>query len=154
MKNKQVFSAVILIIVFGLFASFATQPNLTFAQDDDGILNAVEPVTNETLDTFNPLKIAGGETLDEVTPSEFADQLSSPGGIVSRLLQFIFPLAGLLLFVMIVWGGFEIMSGAADKNKIQAGKTRITSAIVGFLILYSSYWLTQIVEVVFGIVVL
>ncbi len=131
-----------------------SHPSLSYAQEDDGAINPVEPPTNETFDLFNPLKIAGGENLDEVVASEHAEQLSTPGGIVSRLLQFIFPLAGLMLFVMIVWGGFEIMSGAGDKNKIQAGKTRITSAIVGFLILFSSYWLTQVIEVVFGIVVL
>lgn len=143
----------LLVTLLLLAAAFVATTPAVYAQGD-GAINPVEPPTNETFDLFNPLKIAGGETLDETVESEYAEQLSSPGGIVSRLLQFIFPLAGLLLFAMIVWGGFEIMSGAGDKNKIQAGKTRITSAIVGFLILFSSYWLTQIIEVVFGIVVL
>lgn len=121
--------------------------------DPNDAIKPVEAPTNETFDALNPLQIAGGDTIDDDTPSEFADDLSTPGGIVSRLLVFIFPLAGLILFLMISWGGFEIITGAGDSNKVTAGKQRATAAIVGFLILFASYWMVQIMEVVFGVVI-
>lgn len=119
----------------------ANDPNI----DWDATYDPLEGPTALTFDTLNPLRVLG---------SPFADQLSSPGGIVSRVLVFAFPLAGLILFVMLVWGGFEIMLGAASQKMVDAGKQRITAAIVGFLLLFSSYWITQIIEVIFGVVIL
>ncbi len=97
---------------------------------------------NYTLDEFNPLHIA---------QSPLADDLSTPRGILSQVLAYAFPLAGLILFVMLVWGGFEILSGATTKKSLDSGKQRITSAIVGFLLLFSSYWIMRVVEIVFSV---
>ncbi len=55
---------------------------------------------------------------------------------------------------MIVWGGFEILTGAATKKSVDAGKQRITAALLGFLLLFATYWIGQLLEVVFGIVIL
>lgn len=102
-------------------------------------------LTSGTFDSLNPLKISG---------SGAAADLSTPGGIISRLLSFLFPLAGLVLFLLISWGGFEILLNSASQKGVEAGKNRITAAIVGFILLFSAYWMAQIVEVVFGIQIL
>jgi len=130
-----------------------TNPTIPTFDDPADAINPVEPPGAETFDALNPLKIGGGDTIDESVASEHADQLSTPGGIISRLLTFIFPLAGLLLFLMISWGGFEVLMGSGDSSKVTAGKQRVTAAIVGFLVLFSSYWMIQIVEAVFGVVI-
>jgi hypothetical protein len=77
--------------------------------------------------------------------------LLTPGGIISRILDFAFPIAGLILFVMIVWGGFEMLMGAADKKSVDAGRQRITAAIIGFFLLFVSFWIIRVVETVLGI---
>lgn len=103
-------------------------------------------VTNEFFESINPLVIEGDPDL--------LSTLSTPGGIVTRVLQFLFPLAGLILFIMLVWGGFEILAKSAQGTKgLEAGKNRITAAIVGFLLLFATYWMAQIIEIVFGIVI-
>lgn len=121
--------------------------------DPSDAINPMEAPTNETFDSLNPLQIAGGETIEDDAPSEFAEQLSTPGGIISRFLEFVFPIAGLILFSMISWGGFEIITGAGDSSKVTAGKQRVTAAVAGFLLLFASYWMVQIMEVVFGVVI-
>ena len=104
-----------------------------------------EEVTAEDLDALNPLK----------QYSDSAEELSTPGGILSRFLTtYAFPIAGLILFVMLLWGGFEMLLGAADKKSIDAGKQRITAALIGFLILFTSYWIARLMEMVFGITIL
>lgn len=104
------------------------------------------------LDQLNPLRSAATEDGGE---SEYADQLSTPGGILSRFLgTFAFPLAGLVLFVMLVWGGMEMLAGSATKKSIDAGKQRVTAALIGFFLLFASYWIAQILEAMFGIVIL
>lgn len=112
------------------------------------------PPTNETFDAVNPLNIAGGDNIDATVPSQFKDELSTPGGIISRALTFIFPLAGLLLFALLVWGGFEMLIGSPTKKSMESGKNRVTAAIAGFFLLFAAYWIWQIVEVIFGVAIL
>ncbi|NCN03735.1 MAG: hypothetical protein GW942_01515 [Candidatus Pacebacteria bacterium] len=111
---------------------------------DDALGGAV---TDADFDALNPLKPgpnrAGGD-----------QKLSTPGGIITKLLQFAFPIAGMILFVMLVWGGFEMLSGASTSKSMEAGKNRITSAIIGFFLLFSSFWIIQLLEVIFGISIL
>ncbi len=107
--------------------------------------NITTELTAETFDALNPLVISG---------SPNAAELSTPGGIVTRALNFLFPLAGLILFLLISWGGFEMLISSSDSKGIEAGKNRVTAAIVGFILLFCSYWLAQIVELVFGIIIL
>lgn len=107
---------------------------------------AGDKVDAETFDALNPLKQFS---------TGVEDDLTTPGGILTRVLRFAFPLAGLILFVMLIWAGFEIVSGAASGTKsIDAGKQRATAAVVGFILLFISYFGAQLLEVVFGIQIL
>lgn len=85
-----------------------------------------------------------------VLESSKAELLSTPGGIISELLRYLFPLAGLILFVMIVWGGFEMMTSSVSGKK-DAGRQRVTTAVIGFLLLFSIYWIGQLVQAIFGV---
>jgi len=108
--------------------------------------NVMDGPSSDFFNALNPLRTNGDAAI--------ADQLSTPGGIVSRLLQFLFPLSGLVLFAMLVWGGFEILSKSSQGTKgLEAGKNRITAAIVGFLLLFATFWMAQIIEIIFGIVI-
>lgn len=107
--------------------------------------NPLEGPTNEDFDALNPLKSQ---------KSPYAKNLSTPGSIISRILDFALPIGGMLLFVLLVWGGFEILTGAASSKSIDSGKQRIKAALIGFIILFSSYWMAQIVQEIFGIIIL
>ena len=73
------------------------------------------------------------------------------GGIVSALLPYILVLAGLALLLMLIFGGFQLMTSAGDPKGMEAGKNRVMYAIIGFLIIFASFWLVQILQVVFGL---
>jgi hypothetical protein len=106
-------------------------------------------VTSGDFDALNPLKVAnqteGAEGVSET--------LTTPGAIISRLLEFSFPLAGLILFIMLFWGGFEITYGASTSKSMEAGKNRITAALIGFFLLFASFWIIQILEEILGITI-
>lgn len=89
-----------------------------------------------------------------VDDSNRIEGFETPGAFLTTLLPYLFVFAGLILFVMLVWGSFEIMMGAASQKSVDSGKKRITSALIGFLILFSSYWIAQILQVIFGIRIL
>lgn len=137
-----------LILIATFFVSIFGFSQPVFAQNEDeratGVVN-FKGVDDTTFNQVNPLFTTG---------SDQAQALSTPGGIISRVLLFAFPIAGLILFVMILWGGFEMLMGASDKKSLDAGKQRITAAIIGFLLLFVSFWIIRVVETVFGIKVL
>ncbi|MBD3279499.1 MAG: hypothetical protein GF390_02180 [Candidatus Pacebacteria bacterium] len=102
-------------------------------------------VTQDLLNSLNPLN---------TTNSPFADELSTPAGIINRIIFFAFPLAGLILFVMLIWGGFEMITGAASKKSMDAGKQRATAAVIGFALLFVSYWIIWLIETIFNVPIL
>ena len=119
-------------------------------------IDPFEEVTSATFDTLNPLKIGGSDSPDVTVfeESQHAATLSKPGGFINRALEFAFPLAGLILFLMITVGGFQMLTGAASKKSMDAGKQRVSAAIVGFILLFASYWIIQIVERILGVNIL
>lgn len=95
------------------------------------------------------LTLPDGYTIEPPTGFEFTG--GSIGEVISALLPIIFSIAGLLLFGLLIWGGFELLTSAGDPKKVESAKSRLTSAIAGFVIIFIAYWLIQILEVVFGI---
>lgn len=101
-------------------------------------------VSAQTLASLNPL-----------SSSTDAQRLSTPGGIISKALgSFIFPIAGIILFVVLLLGGFQMLTGATNSKSLDEGKQRITAAIMGFLLLFAAYWIAQLLELIFGIRIL
>ncbi|MBU3935484.1 pilin, partial [Patescibacteria group bacterium] len=73
------------------------------------------------------------------------------GEIISKIIPYIYVLAGLVLFMMLVMGGFSYLTSAGDPDKMKAAQGKITHALVGFLIIFLAYWLAQLLEIIFGI---
>lgn len=76
---------------------------------------------------------------------------SDVGGILGTLLPTLLTLAGLILFGMLVAGGFTMLAGAADKESQEKGKKQVTSALTGFAVIFLAYWIAQILQVIFKI---
>lgn len=76
--------------------------------------------------------------------------------LVSIILSNAVSIAGFILFVLIVVGGFLYIAGAgnSDPQKTAQGKSAITTAVIGFIIIFVTYWIIQLVEIIFGINIL
>lgn len=72
------------------------------------------------------------------------------GFIIGAAVPYVFAFAGIGLLFMIISSGFTIMMSAGDAKKLEAGKGRLTQAIVGFLIIFAAYWMVQISGIIFG----
>jgi positive regulator of sigma E activity len=73
------------------------------------------------------------------------------GPVISELLKYVYPLAGLILFAMLIAGGFGLLTAAGNAEAIKKAQGRITSAFIGFVILFLAFWLVQILQAVFGL---
>ncbi len=84
--------------------------------------------------------------LDQVSGSvglKFWNQ--SIGAIVSAAVPYLFYFAGFALAIFIVLSGFSILTSKGDERAVAAAKAKLTYAIAGFLIIFSSYWVLRIV---------
>lgn len=72
------------------------------------------------------------------------------GSIITELLKYLFPLAGLLLFFYLIWGGFSYLTSGGDPKNMEQAKGKVTNAIVGFIIVFIAFWLVQLLDFMFG----
>mgnify|MGYP001607800297 CR=1 FL=1 len=73
------------------------------------------------------------------------------GNILSPLLTYLFALAGIGLLLYLLWGGFNLMLSSGDPKKIEGAKAQITNAFVGFIIVFTSYWIVKILGLVVNV---
>lgn len=76
------------------------------------------------------------------------------GGIIGDFLPYLLTIAGLILFGMLVMGGFTMLAGAADKEAQEKGKQMITSSLIGFFVVFAAYWIAQLLQVIFKVNIL
>lgn len=79
---------------------------------------------------------------------------SGAGSLVNNILPNVYIAGGIVIFFMILFGGFTIIANAGNKDKIADGSKTITSAIIGLLVLFGSYWIIQIIQTVTGVNIL
>ncbi|MBP8591043.1 hypothetical protein KBI33_01055 [Candidatus Shapirobacteria bacterium] len=73
------------------------------------------------------------------------------GDIISRLLVYVFPLAGIATFVYLLIGGFNYLTAAGNEEAAKKAQGQITNALIGFLIIFLSYWIVRLLEIILGV---
>ena len=82
---------------------------------------------------------------------KFPSDIRDLGSIISKLLKFIYPIAGVGLLVFLIYGGFAYLTSAGDPKKMEAAKGIITTAIIGFIIVIIAFWVTEIINYIFNL---
>lgn len=78
-------------------------------------------------------------------------EINTLGDIINIAIPVLFTLAGLVLLLYLLWGGFSLMLSRGDPKAMEAAKEKLTNAVIGFVIIFVAFWLVQLLEVVFGI---
>lgn len=83
-------------------------------------------------------------------------QITSIGKLVSVFLNASFVLAGIILLVFFIMGGIGMIAGAGsnDPQKLEQGKKAATSALIGFIIVFASYWIVKLIQQITGVSIL
>jgi dihydrodipicolinate synthase/N-acetylneuraminate lyase len=79
-------------------------------------------------------------------------ELNSIANLVSLFLKISFVLAGLILLFYFILGGIG-MIGSAGKNDPKAAeqaKQTITSAVIGFVVVFTAYWIVKLIGQLLG----
>jgi hypothetical protein len=71
--------------------------------------------------------------------------------IVSAALLLILVVAAVLFFFMLVIGGVRWIASGGDKAQTEAARNQITAALIGLVIVFAAWAITNLIEIFFGI---
>jgi hypothetical protein len=74
-------------------------------------------------------------------------------GFISCILPNIYVFAGIILFILLLVGGIGIIKSAngGSEEDLKKGQQAITSALIGFLLIFASYWIIQLIQIISGV---
>jgi hypothetical protein len=76
------------------------------------------------------------------------------GTIIPNLIGLLFLVGIVVFFFMLVFGALQWIFSGGDKGALEAARGRITSALVGIIILFSTFAVIKLIETFFGINIL
>lgn len=77
---------------------------------------------------------------------------TDPSAFMTDILRIGIGVGGGIAFLLILFGGFQILTSAGNPEKLQAGREVVTSAITGLLLIIFSIFLLRLIGVnIFGI---
>ena len=110
-------------------------------------------LTKNLLASLEPGGGGGGSSsmLPNYSGTGFRFENATIATIIGELIPYIYVFAGLILLIMLIMGGIGLMTAAGNPDKSKAAYGKITSALIGFLIIFVSYFAAKIVEAVLGV---
>lgn len=147
MKNKLLLVGLLVLTLTFNFYSIKTSPVFAsqIATKDGGGASGgdsgLDKIQNVEIPLSDKLILKDGTPVKEV--------FNSTDDMVNLIVKVVFVGAGLVLFFMIIMAGFAMIGGdSKDKDK---AKTTMTSAVIGFIVMFAAYWIMQIMQLLTGV---
>jgi len=80
-------------------------------------------------------------------PTGFAPNLTA---LLTSMLSVVIAVVALLVFFYLVWGGFSWITSGGDKGKTEQARSKILAAVIGLIIVASSYAILQVLVRLLG----
>lgn len=93
----------------------------------------------------------GGQTLEGPLKGANGEPINNVGQLISRILVFMLPLAGVILLIVFIWGGYDFMMSQGNPEKLKSAQAKITTGIIGFILLVLSYLIVRLLSSIFGL---
>ncbi|MDP3955104.1 MAG: hypothetical protein Q8Q15_01945 [bacterium] len=81
-------------------------------------------------------------------------KITDIGKLISAIIGFVFIIAAILFFFMLVLGGIQWMISGGDKQATEQARGRITAALIGLIIVFAAWAITKLIEQFLGIDIL
>ena len=74
------------------------------------------------------------------------------GPLISNIISVSLVLSGILIVFAFIFGGIGLISSAGSNNPEAAakGKKTITYAVIGFIVVFTAFWVIRYIEIVTG----
>lgn len=77
------------------------------------------------------------------------ENINTVGDLVSIVLDFLIPLAAVILFFVLVWGGYDFLLSRGDPEKVKNAQAKITAGLIGFVLLVVSFMVVKLIAFIF-----
>jgi len=71
--------------------------------------------------------------------------LDTPGAFIARIVSYALGFIGIILIVMIIYGGFLYMTGGGNEKQTETAKSVLTYAIIGVVVIFAAYIIARVV---------
>jgi len=71
-------------------------------------------------------------------------------GLFSNVVSVILGFGGIVLFVLLIVGGFNYLTSGGDPKKIEGAKATLTYAIIGIVVLVLAFLIIRLIETLTG----
>lgn len=110
--------------------------------------------------------LAGGGVPDTITNPVFKGSIfdamvsTKDGGyifigtLIPKMVGLLLVFGGVAFFFMFIWGAITWILSGGDKASVENAKGRITNAIIGLVLMISTFAIAKLIETFFGIDIL
>lgn len=95
------------------------------------------------------------QNLDKIQASAFPTAnfgaSAKIGDVIGSTLPYIFGAAGIALLIYLVIGGLQMMISRGDPKAMQSAQSKISNALIGFVIIFFAFTIVQIIGQIFGL---
>lgn len=78
-------------------------------------------------------------------------KITDIGKLITSGVNVLLIVAGILVFVFLVWGGIQWLTSGGDKNSVEQARNRITHALIGLAIIAAAWALSMLITNFFGL---
>ncbi len=75
----------------------------------------------------------------------------TPNTLIGLILKAVMVIAALAVFILLIWGGLEWITGGGEKAKVESARNKITGAIIGLFVLASVVAIFNLLQQFLGI---
>ena len=72
-------------------------------------------------------------------------------GVFGNVVNAVLGLAGIVLFIMLILGGFSYITSGGDPKKVESARNTLTYAIGGMIFIALAYLILKFIEVFTGV---
>ena len=85
--------------------------------------------------------------------SNYLDDPKNISAYVTAIITGAISVSGIILLFLLIGGGIAMISGAgkSDPKTVEQGKKAATSALIGFIVVFSAYWIVKLIESITGL---
>lgn len=119
------------------------------------VLMNVSKVAQAAKLPFNiPTQAVKQELPHAFVPSETHSYSNSFASLIGSLISIVMPVAALLLLLYLIWGAIEWITSGGDKGKLEKSRQRITTGVIGIIIVSATISLFMLMQQILNICIL
>lgn len=116
-------------------------------------LNPAQLAWADSSDSFNVFEILEVDTGEDTT--EFSENIreeagkkstSPAGAIILRAINILSLLVGTFAFILILIGGFMMITAGGDESKVDRAKNLLTQAVTGTFLAFMAYFIVVFIQ--------